>query len=102
MAKLPFRLITASLTSAGIATLVGVALSGPAAALYGDPQVRPLLAATSLVFVLGALGIVQSHLLMRALDFRALELRAMVSVVIGAVLAIVVAARGGGPPPARG
>jgi polysaccharide transporter, PST family len=79
-----------------LATVAGIALSGPAADLYGDPQVQPLFAATSCVFLISALGVAQSHVLMRDMDFRALELRAMAGVVVGAVLAIAAAVEGYG------
>ncbi len=78
-------------------TLAGIALAGPAARFYGDPEVEPLFAAMSCCFFLGALGVTHGHLLVRTMSFRALELRAMAGVGVGAVLAIVVALEGFGP-----
>jgi O-antigen/teichoic acid export membrane protein len=77
-------------------SLAGLLLAGPAARLYGDPQVRPLFAAMSACFFVSALGITHSHLLMREMDFKALELRTMAGVVVGALVAILLAARGYG------
>ncbi len=91
---------TAFWTIAGIGllvTLTGIAISGLVAQFYGDPQVGPLFAAMSFVFLLSSLSAVHVHLLVREMDFRSLELRSMAGVVVGAVAAIVVAAEGGGP-----
>ena len=52
--------------------------------------------ALSVVFPLSALSSVQVHLLVRKMDFRALELRSIAGVVVGAAAAIFVAANGGG------
>jgi O-antigen/teichoic acid export membrane protein len=76
---------------------LGVALAGPVAAFYGQPEVRPLLCALSVVFLLSALSTVPVHLLVREMRFRALELRSMAGVVVGAIAAIAVALAGGGP-----
>ena len=78
-------------------TLAGIALSGLAARFYGDREVQPLFAAMSCCFFLGALGVTQAHLLLREMSFRAMELRAMAGVVVGAVAAVVVALEGFGP-----
>jgi O-antigen/teichoic acid export membrane protein len=75
----------------------GIALSWPAAAFYGRPQVQPLFAAVSLVFFVSSLGQAQSALLVRELNFRALELRSMAGALAGAGLAIGLAAAGFGP-----
>jgi O-antigen/teichoic acid export membrane protein len=75
---------------------IGIAVSWPVAAFYGDSQVQPLFAALSVVFLLSALSSVQIHLLVREMEFRSLELRSMVGVVAGAAAAVVVAAEGGG------
>jgi O-antigen/teichoic acid export membrane protein len=77
-------------------TLLGVGLSGPIAAFYGEPAVQPLLAALSFTFVITSLGTTQSALLMRDMDFRNLEIRLMVGMLAGAVVGITVAARGAG------
>ncbi|MGH3004340.1 MAG: MOP flippase family protein [Gaiellaceae bacterium] len=77
-------------------TLIGLALSGPIARLYGEPEVRPLFAALSLSFFVTALGTTQKALLTREMDFRRLEVRLMVGTVAAAAAGIVVAAFGGG------
>jgi O-antigen/teichoic acid export membrane protein len=77
-------------------TILGVALSGPIAAFYGEPDVRPLLAAFSITFFVTALASTQAALLNRAMDFRSLELREMIAYGAGAVVGITVAATGGG------
>ena len=79
-----------------LCTIAGVGLSGVAAQLYGDPEIQPLFAAMSLCYVISALGITQSQLLIREMNFRALEIRSMAGVIVGAVLAIVAAASGWG------
>src|SRR5215212_9335250 len=78
-------------------TVLGIGVSGVAAAFYGDPQVGPLFAAMSVCFFIGSLGITHAHLLVRAMNFRALELRAMGGVLVGAMLAVGAAVAGYGP-----
>ena len=87
----------ATVATGACSTVVGVALSGLVADFYGDAEVQGLFAAMSCCFVISALGMAQSHLLVREMDFRALELRAMAGVVVGAVLGIGAAAMGYGP-----
>jgi O-antigen/teichoic acid export membrane protein len=73
-------------------TLIGIALSGPIARLYGEPEVRPLFAALSLSFFVTALGTTQKALLTREMDFRRLEVRLMVGTVAAAAAGIGAAA----------
>lgn len=83
---------------AGLAfTLLGIALAAPLAGFYGTPAVRPLFMVMSLSFVITAVGSTQAALLMRAMDFRGLELRLTGGAVVGAAAAIVLAWRGAGP-----
>jgi O-antigen/teichoic acid export membrane protein len=77
-------------------TLAGVALSGPVAALYGEPDAQPLLAALSASFILTAAGATQQALLLRDMSFARLELMTLASTLVGVVGAVVVAAAGGG------
>jgi O-antigen/teichoic acid export membrane protein len=77
-------------------TLAGVALSGPIASFYGDPAVKPLFAVFSLSFFVTALSSTHQALLTREMNFRSLELRQMLSYAAGAVVGIVLAARGAG------
>jgi O-antigen/teichoic acid export membrane protein len=83
--------------SIGLALTLAVFLgAGLVADAYGQPKVEPLLRVFSVEFVLAALGTTQSSLLMRAMRFRALELRSIVAALVGAATAIVIAALGGG------
>src|SRR5438132_1175019 len=75
----------------------GVALSGPVARFYGQPEVRPLFIALSASFVLTALGMTHGQLLVRELDYKRLELRTMAGTLCGAVVGISAAALGYGP-----
>jgi PST family polysaccharide transporter len=77
-------------------TLLGLALAGPVADFYGDPDVAPLFAAMSLCFFISALGITHTQLMVRDMNFRALEIRSMVGVVFGAAVAIWAAIAGYG------
>jgi O-antigen/teichoic acid export membrane protein len=86
-------------TTAGIGaafTLLGVGLSWPVAAFYGEEAVQPLLAALSLTFVVTALGTTQRALLTREMDFKSLELRLMAASLLAGVLGIALAAAGYG------
>jgi O-antigen/teichoic acid export membrane protein len=83
--------------SAGLLfSLGGIALSGPIASFYHDSGVKPLFAVFSLTFFVTALSSTHIALLSREMNFRTLELRQMISYASGAVVGIVVAAKGGG------
>ena len=79
-----------------LACLIGVGLSPLIADFYGSPQVGPLFAAVSVVFLVSSLSSVQANLLIREMNFRSLELRTMAATLVGAVTAIATAAAGGG------
>lgn len=79
------------------ASAIGIGLSWPAAYFYGEAEVQPLFAVLSLCYVISALGTTHSHLLIRQMNFKALELRWMVGALVGAVLAICFAVAGFGP-----
>jgi PST family polysaccharide transporter len=82
----------------GIAlTVIGIGLSWPIAALYGQPQVQRLFALLSFTFLLTAPGIVQGALLTRELKFRQLEVRTVKATAAGCAASIVLAALGFGP-----
>jgi O-antigen/teichoic acid export membrane protein len=84
-------------TAVGLAfTLVGLALSGPVAAFYGEPDVQPLFAALSLSFVVTSLGTTHTALMHRDMNFKSLELRLMGGAVVGGVVGVVLALRGYG------
>ncbi len=68
------------LESAGVGLAldaVGIALAGPLASFYRQPQVQPLFVAVSLSFVVAAIAVTQAALLTRDMNFRTLELRQM-------------------------
>jgi O-antigen/teichoic acid export membrane protein len=82
---------------AGVAfTLAGIALAGPIADFYGQPEVRGLFMVLSLSFVITSAATVQSTLLVRSMQFRSLEVRTMLSVVIGAGVGLWAAVQGYG------
>jgi O-antigen/teichoic acid export membrane protein len=84
-------------TGLGVAlTALGVGASWPIAALYGQPEVQPLFAVLSFIFLLTAPGIVQGALLTRELEFRALEIRNIVAVAVSSAVAVGLAAAGFG------
>jgi len=86
-------------TSIGIGsffTLLGIGLSGPLAAFYGEPAVQPLLAALSVSFVITAVGTTQNAILVREMEFRSLELREMGATLAGAAVGITTAFLGYG------
>jgi O-antigen/teichoic acid export membrane protein len=77
-----------SLTAGTALTAVGVALAGPLADFYGEPEVKPLFAVLSLGFVITSLGSAHNALMIRELNFRGLELRMITATVSGAVAGI--------------
>lgn len=77
-------------------TAVGAGLSIPMAAFFHQPKAAPLFAALSLGFTLTALSSTQQALVTRELAFRTLQIREIASIVVGAAVAIAVAAAGGG------
>jgi O-antigen/teichoic acid export membrane protein len=78
-------------------TILGVAISGLVADFFGEPEVERLFAVTSLCFVLASLSVTHRALLLRRLEYRTLEIREMVSLVVGGAVAIAVALAGYGP-----
>lgn len=78
-------------------TGIGLALSGPVAAFYGEPEVRSLFAVLSLSFIVTSLATTQNALLVREMNFRALELCLIGATLSGGAVAVFVAVRGYGP-----
>ena len=78
-------------------TLIGLAVAGPLASFYGTPAVKPLFEVMSLSFIVTAVGSTQAALLLRNMDFRALELRLTGGAIAGAIVAIAIAWSGAGP-----
>jgi O-antigen/teichoic acid export membrane protein len=71
-------------------TLIGVALSGPVAAFYGEPSVAPLCAAMSATFLITSLATTHEALLLREMAYAKLERRIMVATAAGAIAGILV------------
>lgn len=95
----PIETSTAHWTSTAIGVLLAAAglIAAPAiGAFYGQSEVTQLFAALSLAFAVTGFGVVPTALLTRAQAFRELEVARISGVVVGSVLAIAVAAAGGG------
>lgn len=76
---------------------LGVAASGLVAAFYDEPDLQPLFVGLSITALLTALGSTQVALLTREMRFRALELRIILSTLVGAAGGIALAVAGYGP-----
>lgn len=85
-----------TVAAGGMCMLLGIALSGPIASFFGEPDVQALVAVESLAFFLVALSATQAALMTREMNFRGLELRDMAGTVLGAVAGVAVAVAGGG------
>jgi O-antigen/teichoic acid export membrane protein len=77
-------------------SVVGVALAGPIAALYGEPDAAPLLAVLSATFFIAAIGAPQQSLMIRDMDFRRVEMLPMAGAVGGGIAGVTIAALDGG------
>lgn len=91
---------TAFWTSVGAGTLfmvILIAASRPIAAFYGEDQVQPLLIVLSSTFLISSLATTHEALLVRDMQFRAVELRTMIGMLAGAAAGVAVALAGGGP-----
>jgi O-antigen/teichoic acid export membrane protein len=77
-------------------TALGIALSWPLASIYDEPSLQPLFAAFSLCFLLASLTSVPSALLIRAMHFRALEVRVIIGNLVGGSVAVALAFGGFG------
>jgi O-antigen/teichoic acid export membrane protein len=90
---------TAFWTSAAVGTLLmtlAITCAGLVAEFFHEPGVRPLLMVMSVSFLATSLGMTQNSLFQRAMNFRAMSLRMMIAIIGGALVAIVIAALGGG------
>ena len=87
----------ASLGIGVFASGVAVAASPLVAHFYHQPEVAPLFAITSLGFAIMSLGSTHRSLLVRSMNFRALEIRSMAGLLVGAIVGITTAVAGGGP-----
>lgn len=88
-----FWLNVAISSGIGLAVFFG---AGLIADFFGEADVEEILQALSISFSLSALGQVQRAVLKRALDFRRLAIAQIIGVVVGGVVAIVMAAQGFG------
>ena len=77
-------------------TILGVALAGPLAALYGEPSAKPLLVALSASFLVSALGAPQQSLMLRDMDFKRVEILPMFGALAGGAAGVAIAVAGGG------
>ena len=77
-------------------TLIGVGLSPLIADFFSTPKATPLIAATCSMVFLASLGLTQTALLTREMQFRSLELRNFFGALVGAALAIPIALAGFG------
>jgi len=90
---------TAFWTNAAAGTLlmvIGIGISPFVADFFGQPSVAPLFAGTSVLFLLWALSSTQSALLMREMNFRGLEIRAISAGFAGAAAAVTLGVAGAG------
>jgi len=77
-----------SIIAGAVFTVAGIAVSGPLAAFYGEPDVQPLFAALSVSFLVISIGSIQTALLTREMEFRKLEIRQIAATLCGAVVGI--------------
>ncbi len=85
-----------SVVSGAVFTVVGIALSGEIAHLFGEPALQPMIAVLSITFFFSGITLTQSALLVRKMAFRPLEIREMAGTFVGGALGIAVALLGYG------
>ena len=86
-----------ALTIGLVLTGIGVGMSGVVASFFGEPQVRNLVAVTSVSFTLIGISVAPRALLLRQLAYRPTEIRDIASTVIGGATAVTLALLGAGP-----
>jgi O-antigen/teichoic acid export membrane protein len=86
----------ASLSAGVVFTAVALLAAPYIADFYGHEEVEPLIKVLALSFVITSIGSTQRSLLVRAMDFRSLELRYIGSTVGGGAVAIALAFAGAG------
>lgn len=72
-------------TVGAVTTALGVMLSGPIAGFFGEPRLKAMIAVLSLSFLANSLGLTQSALLVREMNFKGLEIREICATVGGGV-----------------
>jgi O-antigen/teichoic acid export membrane protein len=75
-------------------TIIGVALSPLVADFFSTPEVEPLFAVTSILFLITAFSSTQAALLTRELQFRSLQLRQIAGAVIAGAVGVSLAFAG--------
>jgi O-antigen/teichoic acid export membrane protein len=86
-----------SVAAGVVFTLIGIAVADPIAHFYGEPDVRPLLMVLSSTFLISSIATTHEALLVRDMQFRAVELRVMVGLLCGAAAGVTTALTDGGP-----
>jgi O-antigen/teichoic acid export membrane protein len=86
----------ASIALGAIMSGVCVAAAPFVARFYHTPEVEPLLDVLAISFLFTGLGSTHRSLQFRAMNYRALEIRSMVAVLLGTLVTITVALAGGG------
>ena len=79
----------------GTAATLVILGAWPAARFFHEPQIIPVLRVLSISFFLGAMSVVPTALLNRAMEFKKLALAQTTAAVIGTLVAITVAIAGG-------
>lgn len=77
-----------SVVAGAVFTAVGLAVAAPIARFFGEPRLDAMIMVLSLTFLVSAAGTTQSALLVREMNFRALELRELAATFVGASAAI--------------
>ncbi len=88
------KLNTAFWIGVGVALLLVLGLSlsaGSVAAVYGTPELAPVLRALAWIMLFSSLSAVHTALLVRKLDFRSKALRRLVAVVAGGITGVTLA-----------
>ncbi|MGH7482558.1 MAG: lipopolysaccharide biosynthesis protein [Longimicrobiales bacterium] len=86
-------------STVGLGLLAGglvVSVAGPIAALFSAPELAPIVAVLAATVPITALGSIHHALLRRRIAFRPLAARALIANLVGGVVAVTVAVRGGG------
>jgi O-antigen/teichoic acid export membrane protein len=83
-----------SLVAGGVMTLVGIGLAPAAGAFFHNSDVVPLFAVASFLAFISSLDTTQTALLTRDMRFRSLEIRQIVSTLVGAAAALAMALAG--------
>ena len=85
--------------SLGVGSVLGLAVLGSAplvASFYGHPELIPVIAVLATTFVMGGCVVVQTALMARRLQFRAMAMRSLIPKVIATAVGLALAATGGG------